>query len=316
MSDPAAASDDNFGYSVAVSGDTALVGAPDKDVGSAIEAGAAYVSTRAGTSWSRETELSDPAAADGDYFGTSVARSGDTALVGDPGTTVKVNGNDIGGAGAAYVYKLYGDDTLSNLAVSAGSLSPSFAAGTLSYSDSVAGIVNSITVTPTTNDPGATYVLRVGGVTVTSPANPIALSVGANVIDVVVTAQNLAGQTYSVTVTRRPLNPTLTLKLTGLKSGVLTLGKHLKAKGTLGNVPLKGLAGWKVTLTVQRKQGRKWGKVAGIRRTTSASGAYGWKYTPKKTGAYRMRATIAKTLKNTAATTKWLRFKVLRPKVK
>jgi hypothetical protein len=61
---------DLFGYSVALSGDTALVGAPKHN--------AAYVFTRSGTSWSQQAELT---IAGGD-FGWSVALAGDTALIG------------------------------------------------------------------------------------------------------------------------------------------------------------------------------------------------------------------------------------------
>ena len=45
------AADDYFGCSVALSGDTALVGAPDDDVGGNADAGAAYVFTRSGGVW-------------------------------------------------------------------------------------------------------------------------------------------------------------------------------------------------------------------------------------------------------------------------
>ena len=79
-----AAADDCFGCSVALSGDTALVGADDKTVGGQSDAGAAYVFTRSGTSWSQQAELSASDAAAGDHFGCSVALSGDTALVGAP----------------------------------------------------------------------------------------------------------------------------------------------------------------------------------------------------------------------------------------
>ena len=202
FSDPDAAAGDVFGTSVAVSGDTAVVGAPYKTPGSATDAGAAYVYTRAQASWSQEPELSDPAAAGGDYFGTAVARSGDRALIGAYGTTLQVGADSLDGAGAAYVYVVYGDDTLSDLTVSSGALTPSFTTANLSYTDTVAHSVTAISVTPTLNDPGSSYVLKVGGTTVT---NPIALNVGANVIDVVVTAQNLASKTYSVTVTRAAL---------------------------------------------------------------------------------------------------------------
>jgi MYXO-CTERM domain-containing protein len=72
---------DNFGFSVAVSGDTALVGAfQAKNKGKMT--GAAYVFTRSGGVWEQQEKL---VASDGkglDLFGESVALSGDTALVG------------------------------------------------------------------------------------------------------------------------------------------------------------------------------------------------------------------------------------------
>lgn len=72
---------DNFGYSVAVSGDTALVGAfLGKNNGKMT--GAAYVFTRSNGTWKQQEKL---LASDGDgfdLFGESVALSGDTALVG------------------------------------------------------------------------------------------------------------------------------------------------------------------------------------------------------------------------------------------
>ena len=69
-------------------------------------------------------------------------------------------------------------------------------------------------------------------------------------------------------------------------------------------------AGSKVTLTVQKKKGAKWLTVESVARTISASGACSWKYTPGKRGAYRMRATIARTTAHAAAGTAWRPFKV------
>ena len=75
---------DAFGYSVAISGDTALVGAPLHEIGSNIYQGAAYVFTRSGSSWTQQAELVASDGAANDQFGVSVAISGDTALVGAP----------------------------------------------------------------------------------------------------------------------------------------------------------------------------------------------------------------------------------------
>jgi len=75
-----------FGYSVAVSGDTALVGAPS--------AVAAYVFVRSGSTWTEQKKLAPSDT--GVEFGSAVALSGDTALVGDR--------SQAGAIGAAYVF--------------------------------------------------------------------------------------------------------------------------------------------------------------------------------------------------------------------
>ena len=72
---------DYFGYSVAISGTTAVVGAP----GYAKSAGRAYVFTQAGASWKQVDELKGSGIDARDYFGYSVAISGTTAVVGAPG---------------------------------------------------------------------------------------------------------------------------------------------------------------------------------------------------------------------------------------
>ena len=80
-----------------------------------------------------------------------------------------------------------------------------FASGTTSYTASVANSVSQTTVTPTVNDSGATYVIKLGGVTDADGIVP--LSVGSNVVTVVVTAEDgSTTQTYTVTVTREGLS--------------------------------------------------------------------------------------------------------------
>ena len=91
---------DQFGYSVALSGDTALVGAPWNSAAGAVYAGAAYVFTRSAGSWAQEAKpLAGDGAAD-DNFGDSVALSGDIALVGAP-DHITVGQKHLG---AAYVF--------------------------------------------------------------------------------------------------------------------------------------------------------------------------------------------------------------------
>ncbi len=91
----------DFGTSVAISGDTIVIGATEVD---GTGPGAAYVYTLAGTTWTPQGELTPADGAGGDAFGSSVAVSGDTIIVGAPGHQVGHNA----GQGAAYVYKLSG----------------------------------------------------------------------------------------------------------------------------------------------------------------------------------------------------------------
>ena len=76
-----------------------------------------------------------------------------------------------------------------------------FDSSTLSYTASAANSVSQTTVMPTVNDSGATYVIKLGGVT--DSDGTVSLAVGSNVITLEVTAED--GHTtrkYAVTVTR------------------------------------------------------------------------------------------------------------------
>jgi hypothetical protein len=127
-------SEDSFGWSVALSGDTLVVGAPNEDSAARgvngdqrLESsatrgsGAVYVFRRNGTMWEQEAYLKpsnngDPAQI-GIGFGTSVAVSGDTLVVGAPyedSWATGVNGDQAGvpltdgDSGAAYVFRRNG----------------------------------------------------------------------------------------------------------------------------------------------------------------------------------------------------------------
>ena len=58
------------------------MGAYDDDVGANGSQGSAYVFTRSGGVWTEQQKLTASDGAASDYFGASVALSGDTALVG------------------------------------------------------------------------------------------------------------------------------------------------------------------------------------------------------------------------------------------
>ena len=110
------------------------------------------------------------------------------------------------------------DATLSGLALSDVTLA--FASATTGYTVSVANDVDETTVTPTTNDDGATYRIKLGGVA--DADGTVSLAVGRNVITIEVTAEDgNTAKTYTVTVTRAapPLSADATLSsltLTGV----------------------------------------------------------------------------------------------------
>ena len=113
---------DEFGFSVAISGDTIVVGARSEDSSttganstsnnSASNAGAAYVFVRNGTSWSQQAYLKASNPGVDDRFGSSVAISDQTIVVGAPredSDAKTINGgtgNATAGSnfGAAYVF--------------------------------------------------------------------------------------------------------------------------------------------------------------------------------------------------------------------
>ena len=82
---------DYFGHSVAVDGDTALIGASEDD-DNGLYSGSAYVFTRNAGVWTEQAKLTASDGASGAIFGWSVAVDGDTALIGAYGT------------GSAYVF--------------------------------------------------------------------------------------------------------------------------------------------------------------------------------------------------------------------
>ena len=96
---------------------------------------------------------------------------------------------------------------LSDLALSSGTLSPVFTAGTTSYTASVGNDVTSITVTPTVADSKATVTVNGTNVTSGTASSAISLNTGTNTITVVVTAEDGATKTYTVTVTRKEASP-------------------------------------------------------------------------------------------------------------
>lgn len=102
-----AAAFDRFGFSVAIDGNTAVVGAylADTSTPSVLEdTGAAYVYDRSGNTWTQTAKLIEPASAlkiGGESFGRSVAISGETIAVGSPFSDKNASTVD---SGAVFVF--------------------------------------------------------------------------------------------------------------------------------------------------------------------------------------------------------------------
>lgn len=101
------ANGDQFGRSVAISGDTAIVGAGDDNGGSNFGQGSAYVFSRNGTTWTQQQNLTASDTTAGAHLGVSVAISGHKILVGAPRADVSVSNlivPQVADQGAVYVF--------------------------------------------------------------------------------------------------------------------------------------------------------------------------------------------------------------------
>ena len=83
---------------MAIDGETVVVGVSRDDNARGTDAGAAYVFVRAGTARTEQQKLIASDAITGDFFGRSVAISGETVVVGAS------TDNNTGSSGAAYVF--------------------------------------------------------------------------------------------------------------------------------------------------------------------------------------------------------------------
>jgi hypothetical protein len=88
---------DQFGYSVALDRDAALIGAYQKEIDGNSQQGAAYVFRRTGASWLEEQRLTASDGQTGARFGWGVELLGNLALVGAP---------DMPGGGVVYEFRL------------------------------------------------------------------------------------------------------------------------------------------------------------------------------------------------------------------
>lgn len=208
-----------------------------------------------------------PAFATGTTAYTASVPNGATTLTltptaGDPTATITVNGVTVAsGAASASVALAVGNNViatvvtaedgttqtsyaltvtraastnseLAGLALSSGTLSPSFASGTTSYTASVTNATTSLTVTPLVSD--ATATVTVNGVAVASGAasGVIPLSIGANTVTMLVTAEDGTTQTNYTVVVTRAMAASTDATLAGLSASGATLSPAFSASVT------------------------------------------------------------------------------------
>jgi len=93
-----------FGASVAVAGNTAIVGATEANVPGASRKGKAYIYNSAGNAWGMSAVLEATDGHQGDFFGQSVSVSGNTVVVGAGAADPDLGAGQIWNAGSAYVF--------------------------------------------------------------------------------------------------------------------------------------------------------------------------------------------------------------------
>jgi uncharacterized repeat protein (TIGR01451 family) len=175
------APDDRFGHAVAVSGDTAVVGAPDDDDNGA-ESGSAYVFARnegGDDTWAWVAQLIPSDGAAGDHFGQAVAISGDTVVVGAHADDD--NGID---SGSAYVFARNqgGAETwgqVAKLTATGGTAGDHFGRATAACGDTI--VVGAYGADGGVGDSGSAYVFarNHGGAEAWGQVNQITASDGA-----------------------------------------------------------------------------------------------------------------------------------------
>ncbi|MGH9940501.1 MAG: FG-GAP repeat protein, partial [Blastocatellia bacterium] len=155
------AAQDRFGDSVAIIGDTIVVGAPLDDIGANLDQGSAYVFVRSGTGWAIQQKLTANDGAAQDRFGDSVAIYADTVVAGAPLDNTATNSDQ----GAAYVFARSGAVWSQRQKLSANDGAPDDQfGGAVAISDNtiVVGAYLDDNTTPTTGQEGAYVFARSG----------------------------------------------------------------------------------------------------------------------------------------------------------
>ncbi len=124
--------------------------------------------------------------------------------------------------GGAVMQLTSSNAALSTLAISTGTMVPAFSPTTYNYTVSEANTLASVTMTPITQDAGATITVNGNAVTSHTASPAIPLSIGANTITTIVTAADgITKNTYTTIVTRLPSTNALLSTITTTPAGTL-----------------------------------------------------------------------------------------------
>ncbi|MEW6038307.1 MAG: hypothetical protein AB1648_08675 [Pseudomonadota bacterium] len=235
---------DRFGFSVAVSGDTAVIGAPTDNFGGGSNRGTVDVFLRTGGVWARQQDHLVPTSRNNsEYFGYAVAVHGDTLLVGAPRFSSS--------KGRVVVFTRSGSSWSQQQVLIAGDAANSdfFGASVAVYGDTA--VIGAPGDDNTQTNQGSVYVFTRSGTTWTQVAKKYQTAVAANSYfgGAVSLSGNrlLAGAAGAV---RPLLSGSSSTTLTGQAEVFTGSGASWTSEGTL---PASGLAaqdrfGWSVAL--------------------------------------------------------------------
>jgi hypothetical protein len=165
-----AAANDALGTSVAISGNTVVLGADARDYGTNNAQGGAYTFTRTGSTWTQTQELRAPDGRSQENFGVSVAISGPDVIVGAYNAMVGTNFFQ----GAAFTFRtLTPNWRLTSRRVAGDPQADAYFGASAAISGDTAVIGSSETI-GSNNDQGAVYVFVWNGTTWTQQQKLIA----------------------------------------------------------------------------------------------------------------------------------------------
>ena len=146
---------DNLGASVGMSGDYAMVGVPKDDTDDGRNAGSIQVFFRSETGWVQHQKLNTSDTIGGDELGTTLAMSGDYAIIGAP------RRDDFGNnSGAAYIFTRQGTEWVEQAKLVAPDARPGDYFGISVAIDGDTALVGGHRINKPTADAGSVYVFE------------------------------------------------------------------------------------------------------------------------------------------------------------